>query len=328
MTQLSYLHRSHLGDALFAEDDIVFRAAVVTADSTPDIAAFAAALSPLPAQHIPRIEDDDAIYGWPTENVRAKIERDGGDTRYGWRLREWPGVLLMASFHAVWVDPQATLIDITADVIEGDTSLFVPIPADAIPVATEPRYHITHRTPDTSADVAARIARMKTGQRAYEEKRASKAGQTLEEWLNDKFHRDKLQMLISTLIRACQDFDRKLHTLPDLVTASMAESEDTLAAITQNQTADAARSLVAPADVPIASADTDAASPEPDGAQPVEHDTATKTTAKEDDADRDPLGIESETAHAETWDAINKILDWSKPRELLQMVIAGFLQEG
>jgi len=329
MTELTYHHRYHLGEALLRADDDAFRDAVVPADTTPDIAAFAAELSPLPPQHIPRIEDDDANYGWPAESVRAKIERDGGDIRFGWRLREWPGVLLTADFHAVWVDPQGALIDITPDVPEGDTSLFLPLPTDAPAAETAqkppPRYRITHTRPDMSAELAARIARMKPGQRTYEEKRAGKAGKTLQEWLNDKFHPDPLQNLITRFIAACQAFDANLPTLPELVAAEIARIERDLVAGSEQREADDVAAIAAPSHTPIEAEDAAGPPPEPGSPPTAEGDAPADMSA--DNADDDDVDSEQDKAYDEVWDAIDTIEIWSESRRLCRNAIAVLLPE-
>jgi len=311
MSELTYFHKSHLSEALLCADDEAFPDVVVPADITPDVAAFATELSPLPLQHIPRIEEDNSNYGWPADNVHAKIQRDGGDIRFGWRLREWPGVLLMANFHAAWLDPQGALIDITADITEGDTSLFLPIPTDTpAPDPTQnpaPRYYITHRRPDTSADVADRIARMKPAQRAYEERRASKAGTTLEQWLNDKHHPDLAQKLIPLFIKACQRFDENLLTLPESVAATIARIEQARAcAVAQTQEAADISANTFPQPPPIDATDAIAHMPEPDSASPA------------GDTDNAEAESESDRAYDEAWDAFGLIGSWSESRRLFR----------
>lgn len=69
------------------------------------------------------------------DNVAKAIEERGGSIIYGWKLCETlPGVMIEAEFHAVWLDnegvmhevsPQARLLDGTAH----DVTLFVPDPS-------------------------------------------------------------------------------------------------------------------------------------------------------------------------------------------------------
>jgi hypothetical protein len=74
-----------------------------------------------------------------------------------------------------------------------------------------------YATPDKSTAVAERIALMKSGQRAYKERRAQKAGTTLEEWIRDKYFHDPLPGQIAAFIEACEAFDARLPTLPALI---------------------------------------------------------------------------------------------------------------
>lgn len=61
------------------------------------------------------------------ENVAKQIAKEGGKIQYGWQLWEWPGVMLESEFHAVWVDKQGSLHDITPKQIERiNKILFLP----------------------------------------------------------------------------------------------------------------------------------------------------------------------------------------------------------
>jgi hypothetical protein len=230
MTELSIKQKRYLGETRHTVDTDAFFDDRVPGEVTEAIASFAAQLSPLPPVHIPLRKEARASYGWPADGVREKIRADGGSIRFGWRLREWRPVLLTAEFHAVWVDPDGNLVDITPDVAAGEISLFVPDPAysdlqDGDPYPST-RYHVLHQRRDRSQEIAERIARMKPAQRAYEERRAQKARQTLEDWLSDKLYPDPVPQSIALFIEACQSFDAKLPTLPDLIEATPVEPED------------------------------------------------------------------------------------------------------
>jgi hypothetical protein len=233
MPELTYDHKLSLGDVRHVADKDVFSGEITPPAVTEVIQAFAAELSPLPPMHVSWQQDDWAVYGWPAAGVEAKMGIDGGSIRYGWRVREWPRILLTAEPHAVWVDPDGTLIDITPDVADGEDSLFVPMPEDAEPINFDQRpanrYHILYHAVDPSEAVAERIARMKPPQRAYEERRAHKAGKTLNEWMLDKHHNDPLPGQLAAFIAACDAFDAKLPTLPELIAEDPdAEPEDDL----------------------------------------------------------------------------------------------------
>ncbi|MFT3768455.1 MAG: hypothetical protein QM820_23650 [Minicystis sp.] len=45
--------------------------------------------------------------------VEEHVRRNGGSSCLGWRIWEWPGVLLEAEFHAVWRDAAGQLHDIS-----------------------------------------------------------------------------------------------------------------------------------------------------------------------------------------------------------------------
>lgn len=46
-------------------------------------------------------------------NVRRKVEREGGSIRFGWAIWEWPNVYLEAEHHAVYELQSGTYIDLT-----------------------------------------------------------------------------------------------------------------------------------------------------------------------------------------------------------------------
>lgn len=59
-------------------------------------------------------------------NVRGKCARDGGRMLCGWQLWEWPGVLVEAEFHAVWLSPRGRMVEITPKPHGERSVLFVP----------------------------------------------------------------------------------------------------------------------------------------------------------------------------------------------------------
>ena len=61
--------------------------------------------------------------------VDRKVQECGGKVLYGWQLWEWPGVLLEAEFHAVWLSPENELLDITPKPFKVDKILFLPDPS-------------------------------------------------------------------------------------------------------------------------------------------------------------------------------------------------------
>lgn len=58
-------------------------------------------------------------------NVRAKVERDGGQLLNGWAVHEWPRVFIEAEHHAVW-SMAGELLDVTPHVPPVSQVLFLP----------------------------------------------------------------------------------------------------------------------------------------------------------------------------------------------------------
>lgn len=54
------------------------------------------------------------------------VEEHGGEVQLGWQIRQWPGVLFEALFHAVWRDPSGQLQDITPSPDKPIKTLFLP----------------------------------------------------------------------------------------------------------------------------------------------------------------------------------------------------------
>jgi catechol 2,3-dioxygenase-like lactoylglutathione lyase family enzyme len=305
MTELSFQQKQRLGEARLTVDTEAFFDERVPAEVTDAITSFAAELSPLPPEHVPLRKDDRAAYGWPADGVREKIRADGGSIRFGWRLREWPLVLLTAEFHAVWVDPDGNPVDITPEVADGKASLFVPDPAYSDVQGGDPhpptRYHVLHQRRDRSREIAERISRMKPAQRAYEDRRAQKTGRTLEEWLSDKLYPDPVPQSIALFIEACQSFDAKLPTLPDLIEAAPVEPEG-----------------LQPATPPDTSAQAPVTVEAGDAGGPGEDDAHVATALAELAAvapDEDALDDDEEEPFDETEPAVDSIDRWSTLRE-------------
>jgi hypothetical protein len=58
--------------------------------------------------------------------VEEKIKRDNGSRQLGWQIWEMPGVFIEAEFHAVWMSPNGTLIDIKPKTEQIKKILFIP----------------------------------------------------------------------------------------------------------------------------------------------------------------------------------------------------------
>lgn len=83
---------------------------------TPKIKKLCEMIVPISEINLQFVEVDVDSYALKLEcieNVKKKINRDGGSIQYGWAIWEWPHIMVEAEFHAVWVDQQGNLIDIT-----------------------------------------------------------------------------------------------------------------------------------------------------------------------------------------------------------------------
>ena len=213
MPDLSDQHQRDLDDALLELEESLFVGFTVPASDQPDIRAFVAEIGAGEPTTIERRDDHLGLYHWPAEGVHARIAADGGKVCFGWRLLAWPNMLLVAQPHAVWQDPDGSLVDIAPACINATETLFAA--ADSAPPGA--RYKIVHVSPDRTAEIAKRVAALKGGQRAYEERRAAKAGQSLHEWIGIKHFTDPLIAALPAFIAACDAFEAKLPRLPGLI---------------------------------------------------------------------------------------------------------------
>jgi len=62
------------------------------------------------------------------EIVPDYVAKHGGERVIGWSIWEWPRVFIEAEFHAVWRQPNGTLLDITPKVFPMPRILFLPDP--------------------------------------------------------------------------------------------------------------------------------------------------------------------------------------------------------
>ena len=57
--------------------------------------------------------EPDAVELYCTENVDKKIQKDGGKAQYGWQVAITDPFMIEAQFHAVWVDKDNKMHDVT-----------------------------------------------------------------------------------------------------------------------------------------------------------------------------------------------------------------------
>lgn len=62
------------------------------------------------------------------EIVRRKVDSDGGEPVFGWLIGEIPGVMIEATFHAVWRDEAGAIHDISPQTMVQKKRLFLPDP--------------------------------------------------------------------------------------------------------------------------------------------------------------------------------------------------------
>lgn len=63
---------------------------------------------------------------FPDEALKAHIKGFGGEVAPGWRIRLWPGVMMEAAPHQVWLSPKGELIDVIRADDGASQILFLP----------------------------------------------------------------------------------------------------------------------------------------------------------------------------------------------------------
>ncbi|WP_137892322.1 hypothetical protein [Ramlibacter sp. 2FC] len=58
-----------------------------------------------------------------------QVAEHDGSCVYGWLIWEWPGILIEAEFHAVWQQPNGTLLDVAKKDDGESVVLFLPDPS-------------------------------------------------------------------------------------------------------------------------------------------------------------------------------------------------------
>jgi hypothetical protein len=77
-------------------------------------------------KHVVVVPESSAVLGECFDNVRRKVDVEGGTIQYGWQIWEWPNIYIEAEFHAVWLSPTNSLVDITPKDEPVDCILFLP----------------------------------------------------------------------------------------------------------------------------------------------------------------------------------------------------------
>ena len=170
-----------------------------------DIIALCESLKTDPPGYVPVQTDPNGMFGFCNVGVLEKTKADGGSIRFGWCIWEYPGVWLIAEFHAVWVDPTGALIDITPKpdgetciVFAGDPTY--PPDFDFMKRPNNRRSRI-YQPADRTELAQIKIATFTESQLKYESGRATRKGVTLEQWMEDRIPIDPLADLIDAFIR-------------------------------------------------------------------------------------------------------------------------------
>ena len=223
-----------------------------TLETTPNalnaqIASFCGTLSSETPQFISVTEDVHGLYGWCSIGVQRKVQADGGAAVFGWTIWQWAGLFLNAEFHSVWRSPAGKLEDITPKPQGELQILFVPDlnhPADfdftQRPRNRRIRLYRADDDPVVLAEIEGKVANLRGAQRAYEERRAAKAGKTLREWVSASRRADQLSTLIDRLIECCE----KEARYKDQLVAAKRQGDRALYLMTQ-QTEAALKALTA-----------------------------------------------------------------------------------
>lgn len=191
-------------------------------ESTPEeisdaVVRFADSLGSEPARFVPVVADGYGLFGWCIDGVNEKVRAMGGAPVLGWAIWEWPTAMLTAEFHCVWADPTGELFDITPKPKGQTRIVFVPdysYPAN-FNFDERPRNRRMRIWPDTdkAALAIAHEAGLSDSQRAYESRRATKAGILLLQWLERKIPDAPMVVAVDEAIAACGAFEEHYDSL-------------------------------------------------------------------------------------------------------------------
>jgi hypothetical protein len=162
---------------------------------------------------------------------------------------------------------------------------------------------------------------MKSGQRAYEDRRAQKAGKTLEQWTREKYFHDPLSGQIAAFIEACEAFDARLPGLPMLI---MADPDSEAAELPYHASDGENAAEITPVATEPAGAIAD------NTALGVDEETRSSETQPPGDIQSESLAIvatedrvpdDDEDSFDETWMAMDSLDRWSRERDIVREAI-------
>ena len=157
------------------------------------------------------VNDAQGMYGWCSDGVCEKVIEGGGRIVFGWAIWEWPGVIVTSEFHAVWESPDRVLLDITPKPWQESRILFVPdyTYPEGFDFDLRPRNRrlSLYKSPERTIEARQMIASFSASKLAYEQRRADKAGKTLEDVVAAKLSIDEKGLLIENFILACNQHE-------------------------------------------------------------------------------------------------------------------------
>lgn len=210
-----------LQQAKMISDELVRRNSTQVLETTPTeiteaLKEFCIDLCWSEPNFIPVEANADGMYGFCNLTVAEKIKKEGGKPVHGWTIWEWPCVFWTAEFHMVWESPTGQLIDVTPKP-DGETSILF-----LRDFSFEPDFNFLNRPlsrrkriradENRAETISAAIGKLNASQRVYEEKRADKAGISLEQWMDQKIPLDGLNTMIEETIEACNEHEAYLDS--------------------------------------------------------------------------------------------------------------------
>lgn len=161
--------------------------------------------------YVPVQQDQQGIYGFCNDGVMDKIKADGGAVMFGWIIWEYPKLYLAAEFHALWVDPAGTFIDIRPKPAGETRVVFAADPSYPPDFDFGNRPHGRRarlcEPKDLNELAQTKIKNCKISQIEYETRRATNKGMTLEQWVKSKIPVDCLPNLIDAFLRDADERD-------------------------------------------------------------------------------------------------------------------------
>lgn len=101
---------------------------IVPKSLTRELLDFCAEISPETPLFVPSIPCFDAQVSNCFDNAARKVWRDGGASAFGWAIWNVPNLSFEAEHHGIWQSAQGELIDVSPQINNAPTILFLPDP--------------------------------------------------------------------------------------------------------------------------------------------------------------------------------------------------------